>query len=266
MSETTTESVLAISGVTDVKLAIKLKANAAKISALALAGEVVAVTDADGQKRAGEALRRIQSLIRETGQSHKLIKAPVLELGRRIDAAASTFTAELEAEKTRITGLVAEFQKAEMVKAENLRKMQDRLDAKRREDEERKLAEAKAEEERLQKQALQNVDVDDPEAERNRQASSRATAEREAQELKAREAQSSRTPVAAPPKARGVSAQKVRVFEVTDIHALYAARPDLVELTPKAGLINREINAPNLAKTPEIPGIAVEEDVRVAAR
>jgi hypothetical protein len=69
-------------------------------------------------------------------------------------------------------------------------------------------------------------------------------------------------PVEQPQKLEGVSVRKVWLFEVTDIRSLYAARPDLVELSPK----NRDIKAA-LEAGAKLPGIKAwqENSARIRA-
>jgi hypothetical protein len=61
-----------------------------------------AVTDADTQAEVANVLRDIARLLKETEDGRKLVKAPVLDLGKRIDAAAAEFVQTLEAQNAEL--------------------------------------------------------------------------------------------------------------------------------------------------------------------
>ena len=106
------------------------------------------------------------------------------------------------------------------------------------------------------------------EARRLKEYEDKAMADREAARAKGEIA-----PIVAPPPAilpaaqtthgevGAATASKFWNFEVTDIHALYTARPDLVTLEVK----KRETLVA-IGKTQTIPGLRIFEDIRVSAR
>ena len=71
-------------------------------------------------------------------------------------------------------------------------------------------------------------------------------------------------PTTEPPRAAGMSIKPVRKFRVTDIHALYKAKPDLVELSPKTSAINAIIRSTD--EIVAIPGIEQYADMDVSAK
>lgn len=269
---------LTVSGFTAPTVHLAQSALDAKATALADARGILTVTSDMDAVLAGDSLTTIKGLLKACETGRKAIKEPVLELGRKIDATAAEYAAELVAESDRLSRLVSAHVEKKRREAEEIeRKRQAEL---RRIEEERLAAEReakrKADEEaaRLAREAQAAIDAakNAEEAERIKQraveAAERAKAEQEraaiaAEEAaKARAAQVMNAPVKAAPKIAGVSVRPVWKFEVTDIRALYAARPDLVLLTPMV----RDINAA-IADGVEIPGIKAwqESEARVRA-
>lgn len=90
----------------------------------ALIGKVTNANENETAVEAQKALTRIAKLCEE---SRKVIKEPVIDYGRKIDAAAKEFRAEIDAEELRIAGLIADYQALELAKvraAESVRSVQ----------------------------------------------------------------------------------------------------------------------------------------------
>lgn len=104
------------------------QAEARKAELIAKAKEVSEVASTQQQELSVAAERNLKNLRTELESSRKLIKGPVLELGRQIDDTAAAFIADAEKEEKRLQGLTAHYQ----------RKLLD----------EQRAAEAKAEQER----------------------------------------------------------------------------------------------------------------------
>ena len=64
-------------------------------------------------------------------------------------------------------------------------------------------------------------------------------------------------------KPDGISVKKVWKHKLIDIHALYAARPDLVTLEPKTNNINAAIRQDGVR---QIPGLEIWEETETSVR
>ena len=115
-TEPTTQ--LQIVGINAPAVMISPAAVEAKRVALQLATSVTEVTDLATQTAAAQALATVKALADQVERSRKLVKDPVLKIGKEIDAIASTFTAELTTETRRLSLLVGNFQDAERRKAQ----------------------------------------------------------------------------------------------------------------------------------------------------
>lgn len=216
-------------------VAFRPEAFEAKKLALASARAVVTVTDAVSQEAAGKALQAVAALAKQIEAAHRAIKAPVLAFGKEIDSVAKAFSAELDAEKRRLSVLVGTYQEQERAKAA-------------------KIAEAarKAEEQRLAKLAAeQNARV----AEEVKGRTGTLSADIEAMQGKAvadvvaiRQEAAAAT-VSAP---EGVGVRKSWKFEVTDLAALFKARPDLCTVEPDNAAIRAAVK-----KSQSIPGLRI---------
>lgn len=70
---------------------------------------ITEVSSVAAQSVAVLALRKLKGLIADTEKSRVEVKAPVLEIGRKIDSLAKEFSADIEAEANRLTGLLKKF-------------------------------------------------------------------------------------------------------------------------------------------------------------
>lgn len=226
---------------------------------------VVAVRNAIDYEAAGGIVAELKAIARDVEKARKDIKAPVLELGKRIDAAAAEFLRGVEGEVVRIGKmLVAYDTEQQRIRAEAERKAREeaeRAERARREAEAaeaRRIAELKAAEERAKREAEEAI----RRAKETQDAAARAEAEQKARDAaqasrQAEEAQrmanlaaltaAPAAPVAVapppPPKVAGLRLRQVQCHEVQDVVALYKARPDLVKLVPIAGAINAALEA-----------------------
>ncbi len=87
-----------------------LRANAIKESLLEASALIGRVSSEDEQAAAVEIQRSIATVEKEIETARKECKQPVLDFGRRIDAAAETYLADIKAEKLRIARLVGNYQ------------------------------------------------------------------------------------------------------------------------------------------------------------
>lgn len=102
----------------DARMAVSFsaEAEAIKVAALAVGALVGKVTNAAEQAEAVTAQMEIQKVLAVAEKARKACKAPVLEFGKKIDAAAERFITELKEEMTRIATMVGSFQQLEQMK------------------------------------------------------------------------------------------------------------------------------------------------------
>lgn len=263
---------------------IEIQADAQKIKAdsLAVAKPITAIASDRDQQQAVNALRSLQSLSKAVEKSRTEVKAPVLNIGRDIDKKASEFVADIEAESKRLNKLITDYVvKQQQLAAEAERARQAELA--RIEEEKRKAAAAEAarvaelarieEEKRKAAEAAFLAETEDEQrvadeaAVRAREAEAlerqRIEAEQQRQaELAKQSARTEAAVIRAPVKAAGQVVRKVAKFEVTDISALYAARPHLVRIEANTAAINGVL----ASGTREIPGLRIWEEVQTQVR
>ncbi len=228
----------------------------------------------------------MKGLLRDMEKTREEVKKPALEAGRRIDATAKEYAKELLAETGRIEKLAADFQreedrKAAAIKAEEERKQREAREAEEaeRRKEQEALARIAAEAEKERRAALLKIQqAKDEESKARAQEEADRLAEARAEEvrlnqiacqeaaekrLEAERERAMQLQTMAPPKPQGAVVKRTFDYELKDIRALYAARPDLVELTPKRALILAAISIPN---APSIPGIYCFEQTKIQSK
>jgi hypothetical protein len=209
----------------------------ARTVALEASGRIKAIASVADLDAAAGALTKLKSLTRSVEDSRKEVKAPVLEVGKRIDATAKDYLAPLEVEAKRLSVIVGAFQEAARRKAE-----------KEREEAARVQAEALAELNAKQAEALAQGDEAAADAARAEAADKIA-----ASQLAVIDAEG--------PKPQGIVTRTSWKFEVVDITALHAARPELCLIEPN----NAAIRA--VVKTgAQIPGLRVWQEAGAIVR
>lgn len=235
-----------------------------------------AVTDSDTQAEVTNAIRDIRRLLKEVEDGRKTVKAPVLDIGRKIDGAAEEFCQPLIVEEKRLTALLTTYQveqqriareaeakrQAELARQqEEERRKREEIERQAREAEIARLAaeraerEAKTAEERAKAQEAARKAADEA-------AALAAKKEKEAEAARLQQAELLRAPSPAAPKAAGTAVSKPWVFDVTDIKALHAARPELVDLVVRRNDIITRIRQGER----EIPGLRIYQDTKVVVR
>lgn len=197
------------------------------------ASAVTTVTDRLDADSALPVLRALNSFLSEVESQRETAKAPVLDLGRKIDALAKELTTALKLEEDRISKLCGSFEAEERRKAEDARRKAD-ADAAR-------IAYEAAENEKAARRAAPTE-----------LAAARASdaIAGKAQEEIAAVRQVAFAAIA--PKAEGTRMSSSVCFEVTDLKVLYAAYPELVTLEPNGTAIraicraNPELKIPGL--------------------
>lgn len=183
------------------------------------AASISSVSDSFEADIAADTLKSITLSTRQIEQARKAVKAPVLELGKKIDACAKEFSERLKEEESRIGRLLGNYEAIE-------RKKKQEAERKAREEEARKRAEAEA-------RIRAGEDAQKVEEE----------VTKEIIETKVEVSTASYRP-------EGTSVRETWQFEVTDINALFAAHPDLVVLSPNNTAIRAIIKHKQ-----DIPGI-----------
>lgn len=262
-------------GVTGVTIAIDPDFYTQRDAALAESDTVQAVTSALAQRFAVESLRGLRAITKQVEDSRQAVKAPVLDLGKKIDATAKAAVEKVTVEIDRITGLLNTYEAEQ-------RRISAEAEAKRQADErERQRVEA----ERLaaierERQTAEKSQRDAEAAVRNaatsadrikaqqeaqaaRVAQQIADLKRQAEEEAAKLAAIAAAPiVVAAPKPEGMRVNTPWTFDVLDIAALSKARPDLCNITPKRAEILTLIRSGYR----EIPGLAIRQEVNVSTR
>lgn len=272
-----TPNPIAVRGVAEVKVEIQQDAYSTRATVIAASKFAPdAITGPDENQWATDALRDVKRLLKQVEDGRKMVKAPVLDLGRKIDAAAEEFCQPLIIEEKRLTALLTTYQveqqrlareaeakrQAELARQqEEERKKREEIERKAREAEIARLAaeraerDAKTAEERAKAQEASRKAMEEA-------AALAAQKEKEAADAKLEQAELMRAPSPAAPKAAGTAVSQPWVFDVTDIKALHAARPELVDLVVRRNDIITRIRQGER----EIPGLRIYQDTRVTVR
>lgn len=247
-------STLAISGWDKPAVTIQKTATEAKAMALEQSRAISEVKNDLEAQLASETLRDLKGLINSCESARTEVKAPVLDLGKRIDAAAKEYSQDLQSELSRVSRLVSGYQADKQRAAEEARRKQQeelaRIERERLEAEEKARREADA---AIAKAAT--PEAAEAAAVKAEQATIEAStvAQRRAEAI---------APAPVVQKQQGVSVRPVWKFEVLDVRALYCGNPGFVELTPKA----REINAAIAAGAREIKGLRIWQETETRVR
>jgi hypothetical protein len=220
---------LELRNVGSVEIAIAPSAAAIRDDAIAAAGWVAQVASHAQFAAAAEALKGLRSVAKAVEASRTAIKAPVLDLGKKIDATAKAFVAEVDQEITRLTGLMTQWEIEQRRLAAEAERQRQEEERRVRAAEEAKLAEIRRQQQAAARaELLANTERERAAAEAQRIAAESAAAiERAA----AAERQANLPAVVEPPKVAGTVVREDWTFEVLDLKAFAQAHPDLVEIT-----------------------------------
>jgi hypothetical protein len=219
------------------QIELSVEAFNARTLALEASGRIKAIASVADLDSAAAALTKLKALTRSVEDSRKEVKAPVLEVGRRIDAVAKDYLTPLEAEAKRLSVIVGSYQEAQRRKAE-----------KEREEAARAQADAIAEMNAKQAEAVANGDEEAADAARAEAADKIA-----ASQLAAINAEG--------PRPEGITSRTSWKFEVVDIAELYAARPELCVVTPNNAAIRAVVKM-----GAKIPGLRVWQEAAAIVR
>lgn len=204
------------------------------------ARQITSIGDAFEAECAADALRGVSTIAKEIEAARKIVKDPVLALGKKIDETAKTFVSDLLTEEARLQRLLGDHQAAEQRKADKLRR------------------EAQEEADRLAREAATAARAaeratNDAQAEQAQQAA--AVAEVAAVEARVAVAEIKRE---AP---SGTVLRQTYKFEVDDIKALFKARPDLCVIEPNGAAIRAQI-----PHNQQIPGLRIWCEAKASVR
>jgi hypothetical protein len=249
---------IVLNGVNETTLSITTQAHALKQSALATARAIGDAIDADTQAPAAAAISDIKGILKKLETSKHEVKAPVIALGKRIDAIAADFAKELAQEATRLNNGIQSYFRREQERAAMEQRMANALAEKRRKNAEIE-AQAVAEELRLAEQAALDAPTQAQAAQLDAQARALATQAEAAQaKVEAVEAPE----IIAPQRAEKMTVRKTWKHRLTDIALLYKSRPELVSLEPLTNAINAEVRG----GMRECPGLEIWEETDVSVR
>lgn len=208
------------------------------------AAAVTTVIDRLDADHATNVLRALTAFSKRIEAARTEAKAPALDIGRRIDALAKELAHAVTTEAARVSRIVGAFEAEERRKAELVRYEAEREAS-------RLAMEAEAKANQARRQAGNELDGDRAADAIREQAVEQIVAVRQA------------AAVAVAPKQAGTAVREDVVFEVTDIRALYAAHPELVNLEPNGTAIRAILrNAPNL----QVPGLRHWREAKLNVR
>ena len=242
------------------QLTITTEAHAVKAQLLHSSATVQVVTDNDESYHAQRVVRDLAAMRLLVEKGRVLVKKPVLDISKEIDAAAKTFLAELVAEEARLSRMIGEHA-TEVARQKAQREAEERraFEAARRAKEEAERAEAARQAAEAGKASIAALIA-------AKQAAAKADAD-------AREAITTRleasNQVAATEVAAGV--RFTLAFEVEDPAALYRVAPHLLELHPRRSAILARLKELDDSGTLEsaatlLPGVTVPRRPVVSTR
>lgn len=221
-----TEEILVAAGLDQAALSVSPSAFETRDELALEAAAIGVITTQEEANKAADCLKRISAFLSAIEASRVDVKAPVLDLGKRIDALAKELTVFLEEKKRAVSRLLGTYQ-------EEQRRLADEAARKAREEEQRILREA----EQKKMDAELAVSMGESPAGRLEKKLDRIDAKAFEQVAVTR----ANVPTYQP--AAGTATRTLVEFEVEDIAALYAARPDLVKLEPNKAAIKAIITA-----------------------
>lgn len=293
-----TNPILSVSRLADVSISIESSAESRKAEALECAALVKGVANEADQELCVGALTDIKRLLKEVESSRALVKAPVLDLGRKIDDVARTFTVMLYSEAARLETALSTYQaeqrrialEAEAKRQAELRRIEaEKLAAEQaarlKAEEERRKAQAELDLQEAERRAMLQEQLAKAKSEKEagearqraeierQQAAKAAEEHRLAMETQARvqasqavqRAEQQALAIAPAPvqaKPDGLTVKGVWKFEVLDAHKAYLERPSFFELKVRALAVNEAIRQ----GMRECPGIRVWKETKAGVR
>jgi hypothetical protein len=261
-------------------LEVSPDAEAQKAELIRHSALIVEVNDNTAAEAARNQVKKLAEMRVLVEKSRKAVKEPVLKIGKDIDAKAAAFVGQIELEEKRVSGLIgAHAQRVEAERQALLRKQQEEERQRIAAEQEaaRKAAEAAAAAEAARK-AAEDAQFADDATEDTEAAAKAAVIAAEAEKVRiaaeqaeaARKAEEARAAAFAAPIEAPVSGVKFEPdFELVDIHALYAAVPELVKLEVKRADTLARIKSYMEAHggdLPTVPGLSITKKPVVSKR
>lgn len=233
---------LTLSGLGSPQISLTDQARNTRDALLVEAGECQTVKDQLDADAAAELLKRLKGWTRQAEAGRATVKAPVLELSRKIDGLAAELVAPVEAQSHRISRMLGEWQAAERRKTEEA------------------LREQRRKEEELRQRAASQMAAAEIEADSTVQAEQRKAEIAEKYHQQVVEGRQALVASVAP-RIAGTGVREDWKFEVTDVHALYQAHPQLVVLQPNTAAIRAIVK-----HTQQIPGLRIWKEASTIIR
>ncbi len=233
---------LTLSGLGSPQITLTNQARSTRDALLVEAGECQMLEDQLDADAAAELLKRLKGWTRQVEAGRTTVKAPVLELTRKIDGLAAELVAQVEAQSHRISRMLGEWQAAERRKADEA------------------LREQRRKEEELRQAAAAQMAAAEIETDSTAQAEQRKAEISQQYQQQVAEGRQAIVATAAP-RIAGTGVREDWKFEVTDIRALYQAHPELVILEPNNAAIRAIVK-----HNRQIPGLRIWKEASTIIR
>ena len=215
---------------------IGTSAEAKRGECLDLAQLITEVSSDSQRELAASALRDCKELSKDTENSRKLVKRPVLDLEEKIDTIAKEFIKPVAAEVTRLERLIGDY--------------------------EHKLRKEREAKERAQREEAARLEQERIKAEQDARKATTIEQETEARERAIdiqQERQQVLAAVVAPAQPTSVKSKEDWDFTVVDPAEVFKARPDLCEIIVK----RRETKAAITLGMRQCPGLLITETTKI---
>lgn len=222
--------------------------------------QLVAIHSTQDAEFFSKGLKAIKGFTKQIEEAHREAKAPVLDVGRKLDALKLEMVAKLDLEAQRLAKALGAWNAEQARIAEEQRQAAIERERQILLEQERRDREARADQERKERELREKAEKARSEAQRLKlqaelakvqDAGQVAAEERQLEQRQAIVDNRSALPVVAKPA--GIATRKEIKFEVTDAAALYAALPYLVQLVPQAQLIKGHLKTLKEGET--LPGV-----------
>ena len=244
--------ILTLTGIGTPTITITADAQKLKADALSLAANVGIIEDMMDRDMADAAMRAINNILKPLEKCRKLIKEPVLQVGKDIDASAKDYAKQLQSELDRLSREAGRYD-AEAREKERLEQIEAQRAAQaahQKEMDEAAERQRKAQEEadKLRQQALEATDAEqqaklEAEAEqREIEAERKLAEEAKAIDLVVRKEVKELAPSAVP---TGACVRGTWEYDITDADALYKERPSCFKLEPVKSEISKALDETN---------------------
>jgi hypothetical protein len=271
--QTLTENQTLILSGSGYELQIAPEAQAEKATLLKHSALIVTVADAPSAEAARLQVKKLAAMRNLVEKSRKLVKEPVLEVGRDIDAKAKDFVAEIDAEERRVSGLIAnhaaEVQRAAEAAARERQRIERERIAAEQEAARAAAESARIEAERIAKEQAAAAPADEfsDEAVHEEAVKIAARMQEELARAKAADLERQQREAATLAQATVAGVKWKYDFEVVNINALADARLDLVTIEPKRREILAAIQqVADAGGEPELPGCIIKKTAVVSTR